>query len=188
MKLPTLVRGCPSQNAGSITATTPAFRASTARYSRGSSARYLRAVLLRNRNHMRRRQRATSRSWSFFECPYIGDNPEHLVLPHAAAEKRLHRTAGAAIDDGEHAWVGQRLRVDDVFADQGWAHLSGAVGAVTNNAIRRIKFLAVSDRVSVGAIFVDAGGLEVFHGRRFDLPGLQRECHGRIVQRNLEVR
>src|SRR5713101_4727360 len=135
----------------------PAVRASTARYSRGSSARYLRAVLLRNRNHMRRRQRATSRSWSFFECPYIGDNPEHLVLPHAAAEKRLHRTAGAAIDDGEHAWVGQRLRVDDVFADQGWAHLSGAVGAVANNAIRRIKFLAVSDRVSVGAIFIDAG-------------------------------
>src|SRR6266851_3664503 len=187
MKLPTLVRGCPSQNAGSITATTPAFRASTARYSRGSSARYLRAVLLRNRNHMRRRQRATSRSWSFFECPYIGDNPEHLVLLHAAAEERLHRT-GAAIDDGEHAWVGQRLRIDDVFADQGWAHLSGAISAMANNTIRRIKFLAVRDRIIIAAALVDAGGLEVFHGRRFDLPGLQRERHGRIVQRTPEVR
>src|SRR5260370_35005900 len=125
----------------------PASRASTAGYSRGSSARYLRAVLLRNRNHMRRRQRATSRSWSFFECPYIGDNPEHLFLPHAAAEERLHPTAGAAPDDGEHAWVGQRLPIYDVFADQGWAHLSGAVVAVTTKAVRRIKLLAVTDLV-----------------------------------------
>src|SRR3984893_10539526 len=159
----------------------PASLASNARYSRGSSARYLRAVLLRNRNHMRRRQRATSRSWSFFECPYIGDNPEHLVLLHAAAEERLHRTAGAAIDDREHAWLGQRLRIDDVFADQGWAHLSGAISAVANNTIRRIKFLAVRDRISIAAVFVDAGGLEVFHGRRVELPGLQRGRHGRIV-------
>lgn len=52
---------------------------------------------------MRRRQRATSRSWSFFECPYIGDNPGHLVLLHAAAEERLHRTAGAVIDESATA-------------------------------------------------------------------------------------
>ena len=72
---------------------------------------------------------------------------------HAAAEERLHRTTGAAIDDGEHAWVGQRLRIDDVFADQGRAHLSGAISAMANNTIRRIKFLAVRDPIGVAAVF-----------------------------------
>jgi hypothetical protein len=82
-----------------------------------------------------------SLSWSFVECPYIGDDSQHLVLLHATAKERLHRTAGAAIDDGEHARVGQRLRVDDVLADQRRAHLSGAVGAMANNAIAAKSFL-----------------------------------------------
>jgi hypothetical protein len=43
-----------------------------------------------------------------------------------------------------------------------------------------MKFLAVRDRISIAAAFVDADGLEVFHGRRFDLPDLQQERHGEL--------
>src|SRR6202453_467357 len=109
---------------------------------------------------------ATSSSWSFVERPDIGDDFQHLILLHAAAGERLHRPAGPAVDDGEHAGVGQRLRIDNVLADQSWSHLSGGIRAMADNAIRRVKLFAVRDGIGIATIFIDTGCLEIFEDRK----------------------
>src|ERR1700691_5910155 len=106
---------------------------------------------------------ATSSSWSFVERPDIGDDFQHLILLHAAASERLHRPAGAAVDDGEHAGVGQRLRIDNVLADQSWSHLSGGIRAMADNAIRRVKLFAVSHGISVHITIIDTSFRRIFY-------------------------
>ena len=59
---------------------------------------------------------------------------------------------------------------------------------MANDTIRRIKCLALRNRVGIVAIFIDTGCFEILHGRRFDLSRLELERHRRIVQRALEVR
>jgi hypothetical protein len=42
---------------------------------------------------------------------------------------------------------------------------------MADNAIRRIKLLALRDGIGIATVFIDAGCLEILDGRRFDLEG-----------------
>jgi hypothetical protein len=117
---------------------------------------------------------------SFVQCPYIGDDPEHFVLLHAAAMERLHRAADSPVDYRKHPGVRQHLFVDDILSGQGRAHFAGSVGAVVDDAVRCVKLLAISDRFRIAAIVIVSCFLELRNSRCSTSPGWSSNVIGEL--------
>jgi hypothetical protein len=119
-----------------------------------------------------------SLSWSFVECPYIGDDSQHLVLLHATAKERLPSATASALPRYSLAPVALKFFTADVSTSP--VRSGNVMGELSSGLLKSGMSPAVAgDRPSVPPTTVNANSDTRGAEKKFDCidrnPDLQRD-------------